>query len=158
MQAQARRSIDWITAQYLNLAEQLRQSRMLESTLQAVTDVGPVVAAHVASFFRQPHNREVIEELIEAGIHWPAETPASAAAQPLAGRTFVLTGSLSRPRGVVKEELEGLGAKVSGSVSKKTDYLVAGADPGSKLAKAEKLGVSVLDEAGLERLLADSRA
>ncbi len=129
-----------------------------EETLQAVPDVGPVVAAHVASFFRQPHNREVIEELIKAGIQWPAETPASAAAQPLAGRTFVLTGSLSRPRGVVKEELEALGAKVTSSVSKKTDYLVAGADPGSKLAKAEKLEVAVLDEAALERLLADSRA
>jgi DNA ligase (NAD+) len=128
-----------------------------EEALQAVPDVGPVVAAHVAGFFRQPHNREVIGELIKAHIHWPAETPASAAAQPLAEKTFVLTGSLSRPRGVVKDQLEALGAKVTGSVSQKTDYLVAGADPGSKLAKAEKLGVAVLDEAALERLLAESR-
>ena len=78
--------------------------------------------------------------------------------QSLAGRTFVLRGSLSGPRGVVKEELEALGAKVTGSVSKKTDFLVAGEDPGSKLAKAEKLEVAVLDEAALERLLAGSGA
>ena len=123
-----------------------------EEVLQQTPDVGPVVASHVAAFFRQAHNREVIAKLRKAGIRWQ-ETPPVVGAQPLAGKTFVLTGALSRPRDAVKGELEALGAKVSGSVSKKTDYVVVGADPGSKLAKAQELGVTVLDEAGLTALL-----
>jgi DNA ligase (NAD+) len=125
-----------------------------EAVLQQTPDVGPVVASHVAAFFRQGHNREVIAKLRKAGIRWEESLPARGS-QPLAGKTFVLTGALSRPRDAVKDELEALGAKVSGSVSKKTDYVVAGEDPGSKLAKAQELGVTVLDEAGLAALLAE---
>jgi DNA ligase (NAD+) len=124
-----------------------------QETLQRVPDVGPVVAAHIVSFFRQPHNREVIDELRLAGVCWPAEAAEGAQPQPLAGKTVVLTGTLSRPRAELKEQLESLGAKVSGSVSAKTSYVVAGADPGSKLAKAQDLGIAVLDEDELHRLL-----
>lgn len=123
-------------------------------TLQTVPDVGPVVAERIIAFFRQPHNLEVIEALLAAGIHWPAIEQVAADKMPLAGKSFVLTGTLSRPRSVVKEQLQALGAKVAGSVSKKTDYVVAGADAGSKLAKAERLGVDILDEPKLEALLA----
>jgi DNA ligase (NAD+) len=124
------------------------------AALQETADVGPVVASHVAAFFRQGHNREVIAKLRAAGIRWEEGTPVHAH-RPLAGKTFVLTGALSRPRDAVKDELEALGAKVSGSVSKKTDYVVAGDEPGSKLAKAQELGVTVLDEAGLAALLGE---
>jgi DNA ligase (NAD+) len=138
------------------LAAQFGGLEALESAttdeLEQTPDVGPVVAANVAAFFRQPHNREVIAKLQGAGIRWPA-VARSARAAPLAGKTFVLTGALSRPRDAVKAELEALGAKVAGSVSKKTDYVVAGEDAGSKLDKARELGVAVLDEAGLRRLL-----
>ena len=127
-------------------------------TLQAVPDVGPVVAEHIYTFFRQPHNLEVLDELLdpETGVCWPDIESPSAEQQPLAGKTFVLTGSLSRPRSVIKEQLQALGAKVSGSVSGKTDYVVAGSDAGSKLAKAEKLGVDILDEEALESLLSST--
>lgn len=126
-----------------------------QETLQAVPDVGPVVAAHVESFFRQAHNREIIERLLVAGVQWPEAAPAPGANRPLQGKTFVLTGSLeSLTREQAKERLQALGAKVSASVSAKTDYLVAGADPGSKLTKAEQLGVKVLDEAALLKMLA----
>lgn len=124
-----------------------------EEALLEVPDVGPVVADHLTTFFRQPHNREVIDALCDAGVHWPVEVVPEADAQPLAGKTFVLTGTLSRPRSELKELLQGLGAKVSGSVSKKTDYLVAGSEAGSKLAKAEQLAVAILDESGLAELL-----
>ena len=140
-------------ARHFGTLEALEQAD--EDTLQQVPDIGPVVAAHIAAFFRQPHNREVIDKLLAAGIHWPAvETPA-AGEQPLAGKTFVLTGTLSRPRNEVKAQLQALGAKVTGSVSKKTDYVVAGEAAGSKLAKAETLGITVLDEEQLNNLLAD---
>jgi DNA ligase (NAD+) len=122
--------------------------------LQMVSDVGPVVAQHVASFFHESHNRQVIERLREAGLHWPEAEPKASGEQPLAGLTFVLTGALeSMTRDEAKERLEALGAKVSGSVSGKTRYVVAGADPGSKLAKAQELGVEILDERGLLELL-----
>jgi DNA ligase (NAD+) len=125
-------------------------------TLQAVPDVGPTVAEHVASFFRESHNREVIERLREAGVHWPEAEPKGSGKQPLAGLTFVLTGALeSMTRDEAKQRLEALGAKVSGSVSGKTRYVVVGADPGSKLAKAQTLGVEVLDERGLLQLLGE---
>lgn len=123
-------------------------------TLQQVPDVGPVVAAHVADFFQQSHNREVIDALLAAGVGWPSIKRTSAEQLPLAGKTFVLTGALDRlTRDQAKERLQALGAKVAGSVSKKTDYVVAGAEAGSKLAKAQELGIEVLDEAGLLRLL-----
>ena len=104
-----------------------------EEALQQTPDVGPVVARHVHTFFRQPHNLEVIARLRAAGVHWPEAEPgtAAAAAQPLSGKTFVLTGTLSEPRDVVKQRLQALGAKVAGSVSKKTDFVVAGEDAGS---------------------------
>lgn len=124
-------------------------------SLQKVRDVGPAVAGHVATFFAQPHNREVVAKLRAAGIRWPQQT-AAAGDRPLDGRSFVLTGSLSSmSREQAKERLERMGAKVAGSVSKKTDYVVAGADPGSKLATARQLGVQVLLESDLLRLLRD---
>jgi DNA ligase (NAD+) len=123
-------------------------------TLEGVPDVGPVVAASISGFFRERHNREVIRALRKAGVTWDEGTPRAAASGRAAGKAFVLTGSLP---GMTREEATELilsqGGKVSGSVSKKTDYVVAGAEPGSKLAKAEALGVTVLDEAGLRQLL-----
>ncbi|MEZ5585997.1 MAG: NAD-dependent DNA ligase LigA [Sedimenticolaceae bacterium] len=126
-----------------------------EDTLQQTPDVGPVVAHHVHTFFRQPHNLAVINKLRKAGVDWPEGPPAPMAEDlPLAGMTFVLTGALSEPRDRIKERLSALGAKVAGSVSKKTDYVVVGEDAGSKLDKARALGVGVLDEDGLKRLIA----
>jgi len=125
-----------------------------EETLQEVPDVGPVVAQSVAAFFRQGHNREVIERLRAAGVRWPEATPQRGE-RPLAGKIFVLTGALeSLTREEATERLQALGARVTGSVSRKTDYVVVGADPGSKAEKAARLGVETLDEAGLKRLLA----
>lgn len=123
--------------------------------LQAVPDVGPVVAEHVATFFEQAHNREIIDKLIKAGVHWPKiKKTASAAVKPLDGKTYVLTGTLSAmTREEAKEKLQLLGAKVAGSVSKNTTAVIAGENPGSKLAKAEALGVPVLDETELMKLL-----
>ncbi|HEX5056798.1 MAG TPA: NAD-dependent DNA ligase LigA [Gammaproteobacteria bacterium] len=125
-----------------------------EAGLQEVPDIGPVVAQHVAAFFRQDHNRDVIQQLRRAGVHWPEQDPVAAAPKPLDGRTYVLTGTLTAmTRDEAKEKLETLGAKVAGSVSKNTTGVVAGESPGSKLEKAEKLGVPVLDEAQFLRLL-----
>jgi DNA ligase (NAD+) len=119
--------------------------------LQAVHDVGPVVAENIVEFFREDHNREVIDRLTRAGIRWPAmEKPQQ---QPLAGKTLVLTGTLSVPRDELKERLQALGAKVSSSVSAKTDYIVVGENPGSKYDKAKALGVTLLDEAGCNELM-----
>ncbi|MFZ5540172.1 MAG: NAD-dependent DNA ligase LigA, partial [Pseudomonadota bacterium] len=128
-----------------------------EAALLEVPDVGPVVAASIVRFFAEPHNREVIAQLRAAGVRW-REGPAAkrAAAGPLAGKTFVLTGTLPTwTRDEAKERIEAAGGKVAGSVSKKTDYVVAGAEPGSKLEKARELGVAVIDEEGLRRLLGE---
>jgi DNA ligase (NAD+) len=123
--------------------------------LQATPDVGPVVAARVAAFFADPRNQQVVDALVDAGVHWADVQAAPADLLPLAGKTVVLTGTLpTMARDAAKEQLEALGAKVSSSVSKKTHYVVAGADAGSKLARAQELGVRVLDESGLTRLLA----
>lgn len=123
--------------------------------LLAVPDVGPIVAQSIANFFGEPHNVEVIEQLRAAGVTWPESEPAAAAPLPLAGKTFVLTGTLpTLSRDEAKSMLEEKGAKVAGSVSAKTDYVVAGADAGSKLAKAESLGVPVLDEDAMRAMLA----
>jgi DNA ligase (NAD+) len=123
--------------------------------LQAIHDVGPVVAQHIVDFFAEDHNRAVIDKLIDqktgAGIRWPPV--ARPADSPLAGKTFVLTGTLSMPRAVLKAQLQAQGAKVTGSVSKNTDYLVAGENPGSKYDKAVKLGIEILDEAGCLAML-----
>lgn len=127
-----------------------------EEALQQVPDVGPIVARHVVSFFHQPHNREVIDRLLAAGIEWEAIEVTPAGEQPLAGRTYVLTGTLeSMTRDEAKARLMALGAKVSGSVSKKTTAVIAGAEAGSKLAKAESLGVEILSEEDLKALLGD---
>ncbi|NNG14614.1 MAG: NAD-dependent DNA ligase LigA, partial [Gammaproteobacteria bacterium] len=125
-----------------------------EEQLEEVTDVGPVVAKNIVAFDHQPHNREVIDKLIKAGMHWDDVETQPAGEQPLAGKTVVLTGALSVSRSEVKEKLQALGAKVSGSVSKKTAYVIAGADAGSKLAKAQELGIPVLDEEALKKILA----
>ena len=125
----------------------------VEELLQ-VRDVGPVVAQSLHTFFAQPHNREVVEQLRACGVHWEEGLPAEKPPQILAGKTVVLTGTLpTMGRDAAKELLEAAGAKVSGSVSKKTSYVVAGAEAGSKLTKAQELGVPVLNEAGLLALL-----
>jgi DNA ligase (NAD+) len=126
--------------------------------LLEVPDVGPVVAQSIHTFFQQPHNREVVEQLRAAGVQWSEHDGAAAskAPQPLASKTFVLTGSLPTwSRDEAKALIEAAGGKVSGSVSKKTDYVVAGEDAGSKLDKAHELHITVLDEAGLRKLLPD---
>jgi DNA ligase (NAD+) len=123
--------------------------------LLCVPDVGPVVAQSLRTFFDQAHNREVVEQLRACGLSWPEGEPAANAVHALAGKTFVLTGTLpTLGRDEAKELLERAGAKVAGSVSKKTHYVVAGTEAGSKLDKARELGVPVLDEAGLLALLA----
>ncbi|MFB2762477.1 NAD-dependent DNA ligase LigA [Marinobacter shengliensis] len=125
-----------------------------DEALQAVPDVGPIVAGHIRSFFDQPHNQETLQALKDTGVSWQEEQVVPAEAKPLAGETWVLTGTLSQmTRDQAKEKLEKLGAKVAGSVSKKTACVVAGKAAGSKLTKAEQLGVPVLDEEGLLALL-----
>jgi DNA ligase (NAD+) len=135
--------------------EKIREAS--EEALLQVEDVGPIVAHHIHTFFRQEHNLEVIDKLIRAGVHWPDVAVKATGAQPLAGQTFVLTGALeSMTRDEAKERLQALGAKVSGSVSKKTRVVVAGAEAGSKLARAESLGVEVWDEARLLQFLTEN--
>jgi DNA ligase (NAD+) len=123
--------------------------------LMEIPDVGPIASASVHAFFNQPHHREVVEQLIAAGLHWPAiEGTASDAFRPLLGKTLVITGTLpTLSRDEAKDLIEAAGGKVSGSVSKKTSYVIAGEEAGSKLEKARTLGVTVLDEAGLRMLL-----
>jgi DNA ligase (NAD+) len=128
-----------------------------EEALRQVPDVGPVVAAHIAHFFAEPHNREVIAALRAAGVRWKEGAPQRASDGPLAGRTVVLTGGLAAmSRDEAGAKLESLGAKVSGSVSKKTSFVVAGEAAGSKLAKAQELGVEIWDEAKLLEFLAEN--
>lgn len=125
-----------------------------EARLAQVPDVGPIVAAAIVQFFRQPHNREVVEQLRAAGVTWKEGEPVAAVSSGISGKIFVLTGTLpSLAREEAKEMIEAKGGKVSGSVSKKTDFVVAGAEAGSKLAKAEELGVKIIDEEGLKQLL-----
>jgi DNA ligase (NAD+) len=122
--------------------------------LQTVDDVGPVVARFVRDFFTEPDNLDIISQLRQHGLHWPEQAPADDAARPLAGQTVVVTGTLeSMSRDEAGEKLRALGAKVAGSVSKKTSFIVAGAKAGSKLTKAEALGVNILDEQALLDLL-----
>jgi DNA ligase (NAD+) len=127
-----------------------------EAQLQRIPDVGPVVAQSIVAFFAEKHNVDVIEDLLDVkrGGVMPKENEGEPVGElPLAGKTFVLTGTLTMPREEAKEKLEALGAKVSGSVSKKTDYVVAGVEAGSKLDKAQELGVAVLDEQQFMALL-----
>ena len=122
--------------------------------LLEVADVGPIVALAIRTFFDQPHNREVVEQLRACGINWEEGEPTHQIPKPLAGQTFVLTGTFpTLGRDEAKDLLEAAGAKVAGSVSKKTSYVVAGVEAGSKLDKALALGVPVLDEAGMLALL-----
>lgn len=132
--------------------EALQQASLEE--LEQVSDVGHVVANHIFQFFREPHNQKVIDELLELGIHWPAVTKLSNSEATLAGHTYVLTGTLTQlTRDQAKQALQARGAKVAGSVSAKTTAVIAGDNAGSKLAKAEQLGVSVLSEDDLIQLI-----
>ncbi|WP_342617675.1 NAD-dependent DNA ligase LigA [Rhodoferax sp. GW822-FHT02A01] len=125
-----------------------------EEVLLQVSDVGPIVAKSIRTFFDQAHNREVVEQLRACGIHWEEGAPTSDTPKPLAGKTFVLTGTLpTLGRDAAKDLIEAAGGKVSGSVSKKTHFVVAGTEAGSKLDKANELGVTVLDEAALLEML-----
>jgi DNA ligase (NAD+) len=125
--------------------------------LESIPDVGPVVSQHIHEFFRQPENLAVLRELRRHGVKWPAEKRPASAAQHLKGRTFVLTGSLgSMTREQARECIEALGGKVTNSVSAKTDYVVAGSEPGSKLKKAQALGITVLEEAEFVHVLEPS--
>jgi DNA ligase (NAD+) len=150
-----------LAQQFLDL-DALMQASLPE--LLEVEGVGPVVAAHIQAFFAQSHNREVIERLRAPALGAirckPPATPALQARQdapgsPFAGKTIVITGSLSEPREQLKARLEALGAKVTGSLSKKTHLLIAGADPGSKLARAEQLGIEIIDAQRLAEWLND---
>jgi DNA ligase (NAD+) len=125
-----------------------------EDELKQVPDVGPIMAAHIATFFAEAHNREAIAQLRAAGVEWKESEPQREVQGALAGKTVVLTGTLvALTRDAAKEKLEALGAKVSGSVSKKTSFVVAGAEAGSKLDKANELGIEVWDEARLAEFL-----
>jgi DNA ligase (NAD+) len=124
------------------------------AALLQVNDVGPVVAESILNFLSEAHNQEVIAALQNAGVNWPETTGRHIAQGHLVGKTFVLTGTLpTMSRDEAKEKIEAAGGKISGSVSKKTDYVVAGADAGSKLDKAQELGITLLDEAALLNLL-----
>jgi DNA ligase (NAD+) len=122
--------------------------------LLSVADVGPIVANSLRTFFDQAHNREVVEQLRACGVTWAEGEPAPVAVQPLSGKTFVITGTLpSLGREEAKALIEAAGGKVAGSVSKKTSFVVAGSEAGSKLDKALALGVVVLDESALKEML-----
>ncbi|MFZ1388200.1 MAG: NAD-dependent DNA ligase LigA [Thiolinea sp.] len=139
-------------ARYFGSLEALQAAS--EETLKLIPDIGPISANSISNFFKEEHNLRTINNLRELGVHWSNYEAKPAEALPLTGKTYVITGILSRPREDIKADLENLGAKVSNSVSKKTTALIAGAEAGSKLEKAESLGVVVLDEAGLAELLA----
>ena len=141
-------------ARHFGAVDQLMDATLVQ--LLAVNDVGPVVAASIRSFFDQAHNRAVVVELQAAGIHWPEHDGAASASKalPLTGKTLVLTGTLpSLSRDEAKALIEAAGGKVSGSVSKKTHFVVAGSEAGSKLDKARELGLAILDESALRELL-----
>lgn len=129
----------------------------LEELLQ-VPDIGPVMAKNIVDFFADAKNIAIVQTIIDAGVHWPEEAAETNQYQGLAGQTWVITGTLSIPRDQVKALLEGFGAKVAGSVSKNTSCVLAGAEAGSKLAKAETLGVKVIDEEQFKELLVELQA
>jgi DNA ligase (NAD+) len=125
-------------------------------TLLGVNDVGPIVACSIRTFFDQAHNREVVEQLRACGVNWVEGAPADSGPKPLAGKTLVVTGTLpTLGRDAVKDLIEAAGGKVAGSVSKKTSFVVAGTEAGSKLDKAKELGVPVLDESALMEMIND---
>jgi DNA ligase (NAD+) len=122
--------------------------------LEAIEGVGPTIAESVLRFFADPRNEAEVRQLRELGVRWSASKPAPQGEGPLSGKTFVLTGGLAgMTRSRAKQRIQALGGKVVSSVSKKTDYVVAGADPGSKLDKAKRLKIEILDEPALEKLL-----
>lgn len=121
-------------------------------TLESIPDIGPVSAQHIVGFFHEKSNQKVIQKLLDFGVHWE-KTKKPKGDLPLAGKTYVITGTLSRSRDEIKQDLMALGAKVSGSISQATSGLIVGDKPGSKLAKAQSLGVPILDEGALERLI-----
>jgi DNA ligase (NAD+) len=135
-------------ARYFGNLESIMQATAEQ--LMAVPDVGPVVAQSIVDFFGESHNREVVQQLRTLGVHWEEYESTGTQTLPLSGKTFVLTGTLaSLSRDEAKSRLEALGAKVAGSVSKKTDYVVAGEEAGSKLNRAQELNVPVWNEAEL---------
>jgi DNA ligase (NAD+) len=144
-------------ADYFGFLDRIQQAD--EATLLAVPDVGEIVARHILSFFSEEHNQIIIEQLQKIGLNWAEAEPVSAAESaelPQAGKVYVITGTLvEMGRDDAKQYLQALGAKVTGSVSAKTDCLVAGEKAGSKLTKAQSLGVDILDEAGFIQLLRD---
>ena len=141
-------------AQHFGNLEAIMQAK--EEALISVEDVGPVVADSIAGFFQEQHNLDVIKKLCKEGVQWPDVEVISIGEQPLSGKTFVVTGTLSSmTRDEAKAALHRLGAKVAGSVSKKTDYVVVGDNPGSKASKAEALGVAILDEPAFLQLIDD---
>jgi len=121
--------------------------------LQQVNEVGPRIAESIAEFFQEPRNRELVGRLRKAGLTFTGTRKERGT--KFAGKTFALTGTLSLPRDQVKKTIEAAGGRVSGSVSKKTDYVIAGTDAGSKLDKAKQLGVTVIGEKDLANLLED---
>jgi DNA ligase (NAD+) len=133
-----------LSAHYCEL-DAIKQADL--ESLQDVSDVGAIVAQHLVNFFAEEHNVQVIDELVAAGITWPKIEKIEVSSLPLAGQTFVLTGTLEQmDRNTAKSTLQALGAKVAGSVSAKTSCVVAGEKAGSKLAKAEQLGIKVMSE------------
>jgi DNA ligase (NAD+) len=126
-----------------------------EDELQKVPDIGPIVASRIRSFFDEGHNIEVIDKLTAAGVRWDETEPATVPTEgPFVGKTIVLTGTLSSmTRDEASARIQALGGRVTGSVSKKTDYLIHGENAGSKLTKAQSLGIDLLDEAALQKLL-----
>jgi DNA ligase (NAD+) len=137
-----------LLATHFGSLEAIREAGM--ETLRAIPDIGPVLAANIAAFFRQDHNLEIIHRLRQAGVHWQELEAVNLLVKPLAGLTFVITGTLqSMTREQAKERLLALGAKVSTSVSKSTSFVVVGAEPGSKADQARELGIPLVDEQGL---------
>ena len=125
-----------------------------EEQLMAIPDIGPVAASHVVRFFHDTHNQQIIKKLVQSGIHWPVIQEILATSQPLLGKVYVITGTLNQPREEIKSQLEALGAKISSSVSAKTTGVIAGSDPGSKIQKAQSLGVAILGQEDVDKLLA----
>jgi DNA ligase (NAD+) len=139
-----------LLAEHFGSFVQLRNASLEELT--NIAGIGPVIATNIFEYFRNPGNIEMLERMKQGGLLMP-DFKSAATGEALSGKTFVITGTLSKPRNHFKNLIEQQGGKVSGSVSAKTDYLLAGGDPGSKLDKAEKLGVAVIDEDGLTALL-----
>jgi DNA ligase (NAD+) len=135
-----------LLAQHFKTLEALEKATF--DNLLTIADVGPIVARHVQAFFQEAHNRQEIQALLKAGITWPPLQTAQY--QPLQGQIWVITGTLSIPREILKAELLALGATVSDSVSKKTTGLIAGENAGSKLDKAQALGIKIWTEAAFQ--------